>query len=373
MNHELDGQPQTDHQAGQVRGKPARVLHDLQHGHGVAWLEAGLIERHAVVAQRVVHENFHLTVLVFGRVHHAHATAEVLGQVRAGVALVGEVHQREAVGLIVALEAESHFPRLAIVLDDLLRTGLAGDEPCAFHRATSRDLDDRAGNVPAVHRRHHGHGQHHDLGTDALIGGGADEAFLGERFRDEGAEVGEEGVGPILFDLHREGQLRVFELTLSLHERLRDGDHFILVGQGFVDEDQLVGVEVLGVILRLALFQPHRALGGKDVRAELAQQQQDDAEVGHENAGLAPGPLEAGEVGHREVHEQDRTQRVAAGQDEPRHLGAKKRDADDDPAFEVADLGVVKTLMDLRQRADEDQHQAEHQQDDGKPEGGEGF
>ena len=66
-------------------------------------------------------------------------------------------------------------------------------------------------------------------------------------------------------------------------------------------------------------------------------------------------------------------ERVAAGQDEPRQLHVESRDADHKPALEEPDLRVVKALVDLRERAHEDEHEAERQQGDGELQGGEEF
>ena len=433
---------------------------------------------------------------------NAHAAAEVLGQIGAGVALVREVQQRQAVGLVEAFEAQRELVGLPVHLDLLLQLAVPrGGEPHAEGLAARQHLDDGGGQVATAHVgderlrddgglghlaigcgakdgvgrklfphlgegpeladaelegqlrardfafqvrlgnhrgatgevRVVGDGQHvpaHRRGEDQARGIGAarvdeggalglalapqrrgDEqrrdaavgakhlephggaSLAGSALGDDGGhdmigedavgrghghgvrrrDVHQHGVGPVLTDFQGEREARVADFALCSEEGFRDGDDFVVVRERLVDEGEFVDVEILGVVPRLAFLEAHGAFGGKHVGAELAEEQEDDAEVRHENAGAPPGPVEAREVRREQAGEQRAADGVAAGENEPRHLRAEERRADDNPALEEAGLRVVEALVDLRQRADEDEHEAQRQQDDGELEGGEEF
>src|SRR5512146_231566 len=61
---EVDDEPDRDEHARDVRDQPARVLHHLQHRQRVTLAEAGLVERLPVVAERLVHVDEDVALLV---------------------------------------------------------------------------------------------------------------------------------------------------------------------------------------------------------------------------------------------------------------------------------------------------------------------
>ena len=63
MNAELDDQPEGHQGAGDVGHRPAGVAHDLEDSRLVVVFEAGLVEREAGVAQRVVHVDDDFAIL----------------------------------------------------------------------------------------------------------------------------------------------------------------------------------------------------------------------------------------------------------------------------------------------------------------------
>ena len=82
--------------------------------------------------------------------------------------------------------------------------------------------------------------------------------------------------------------------------------------------------------------------------------------------------LEALGVGGEQIDDQQRSQQVAAGQ-QNRPLVIAHGRPPDKPAFEVARLRLVKPFMHLRQRAHKHQQQPRAQQHDGQPQRGQQF
>ena len=105
--------------AGDVGRLIARIADHLQDGAAVVRFEAGLVIGIAEVAQRVIHVDQHLAVLVVLRIGEGDLAGEVFRDLGAGIRLVGEVLQRHAVGFVVAGGPELDAPVAAIQFEIL--------------------------------------------------------------------------------------------------------------------------------------------------------------------------------------------------------------------------------------------------------------
>ena len=94
--------------------------------------------------------------------------------------------------------------------------------------------------------------------------------------------------------------------------------------------------------------------------------------MNQDDADLLFCEFEALGVGGEQIDDQQRSQQVAAGQ-QNRPLVIADGRPPDQPALEVARLRLVKPFMHLRQRAHKDEQQPGAQQHDGQPERGQRF
>src|SRR5690606_19012720 len=114
VQRELNRQAEEDQAGGDV-GQPAtRVAHDLQHG-GFFAAVARLVEGETAVPQRVIHVDQCLAILLPRRSIDLHATGEIARDLRARVAVVGEVEVRQREGFVEA--ARAHLYRNLAVAD----------------------------------------------------------------------------------------------------------------------------------------------------------------------------------------------------------------------------------------------------------------
>ena len=74
-------------------------------------------------------------------------------------------------------------------------------------------------------------------------------------------------------------------------------------------------------MLGFALVDPHQAFLRLETGEKFAQQQEDQARVGEQDAGLAPLELEAIDVRGQEIDEQQAADKVAAGESRHRDAG----------------------------------------------------
>ena len=143
MNAELGDEPHGDERAGEIGQQPAGVANHLQHGDFVVTgFETGLVERQPGVAQRVVHVDLHLAVLAGGGVLDAHAAAEILGDVRAGIFVVAEFDEVERIvitpkavddqGFTVSAEGEGYRVRGRRVERWVRQTDFSNDEAVGY-------------------------------------------------------------------------------------------------------------------------------------------------------------------------------------------------------------------------------------------------
>ena len=179
-------------------------------------------------------------------------------------------------------------------------------------------------------------------------------------------------VRPVIQNAQREREFFRVKLLVRRGEFFGDGHDFVVLGVGGIDDHQFVGAKILGVIPGLSFGQPHRAFGGEGVGQQLADQQEDDAEVDEQDADFFLRQLETRGVGSQQVRHQQRSQQVAAGQ-QNRPLVIADGRPPDQPALEVARLRLVKPFMHLRQRAHKDEQQPGAQQHDGQPKRGQRF
>ena len=103
----------------------------------------------------------------------------------------------------------------------------------------------------------------------------------------------------------------------------------------------------LGVNLWLTFLEIHHRLTGKHIGRELADEEQDDSEVGEIDASLAPGEAKAFHVRGDQIEEQGDADQIAAGEDR-RHPPGISLLADDQEAPEPAVLRIPQPFVDLR-------------------------
>ena len=170
VRQELDEQSRSDHRAADVRCQPARIAHDRQHRRrhapglfrDLAGVHLVLIKRQPVVAQRMVHGNFHLAVFARLRIFQLHAAAEILRDVRAGINRVRRLEQRQRKRMINPRRSHHEREFLAADLDGLRRGQLAGDgvrhvraellRVAVLHRLDQRRVARPVGNRPVAER-----------------------------------------------------------------------------------------------------------------------------------------------------------------------------------------------------------------------------
>src|SRR5258708_17233373 len=104
--------------------------------------------------------------------------------------------------------------------------------------------------------------------------------------------------------------------------RLRNGNDLVLVTPEIGDEGQFMSTMAFEVIVRLALEESHPRFHLEHVRAQLTDEQDNDADVREVNADLRHAPLETLDMCCHKIEEQAEADRVAAGPDKPRQVVA---------------------------------------------------
>ena len=274
---------------------------------------------------------------------------------------MGGLEQGESEGLVLAHRAVFEAP-LRSLHGQGLGLEFSGHGPSAQARRP-RKLDHRGRHIAGIH------GARGRLGIDDDPGAHA----LGRRRRPirvhhRGTQA-DPGVLVGLLHPDAKGQQLMAQFRARLQPRGRNGHHLIEgIAAGAAEQGQFEVHRRLGVVPRIPLAETHDAFAGQHVGGQLTQQQQDDADVGHEDAALGPGPLEAGEMGHDQVDDQHRSQQVATGQ---RHHRKRRtvRGPIGEPTAEVALLGHVEPIAGLTQRAEEHHGDTQSQQHHGQAQG----
>src|SRR5262249_43976708 len=120
-----------DQGAGDVRRHPRRVLDHLKNRKLVVVAETRLVKGFAVIAQGVVHVDQGVAILVLRRVHQAHETGEVLGDVGSRIDVVPELLQGQRKRVVSALRADIDLVFLAAGVKGLRRAKRRRDQPNA--------------------------------------------------------------------------------------------------------------------------------------------------------------------------------------------------------------------------------------------------
>ena len=142
--------PTADQHARDVRDEPARVLHHLQDGEGVALAEAGLVEGLAVVAHGLVHGDEDVAGLPGAGIGEVHQAGEVLRDLGAGVLVVAELLQRHRVGQVLAPVAHGELVGAPLVGEGLGRAEPLRDQPGAVALPPGDGLDEGGALVDLV-------------------------------------------------------------------------------------------------------------------------------------------------------------------------------------------------------------------------------
>ena len=114
MRSELHEQSGCDNNARSVRGDEARVMNDLQNGSLIVLLKTRLVKGFAPITQRMIHVNQHVAVHYAFGIDQGNATGKVFRDFGAGVTLVREFLQGNAVRFVVTLGPERDHPIAAI-------------------------------------------------------------------------------------------------------------------------------------------------------------------------------------------------------------------------------------------------------------------
>ena len=365
---EVDQQAEGHERHGDVGQEPTGVAHDLQDadvlaGGGVA--EAGLVEGHAAVAERLVHRDVEGEGAAPSL--DGHVAGEAAGNLGARVLLVREAVEADAEGQVGAGAAERELVFAAGVLEGLRGEGfrqLGVKQPDADGLAVGDELQERARDVADVVVEAFGQAleRQRRTGGDALRGG--DVGAIGHlRLR------AEHGVRVVELDLGLEGRAGERELRLGVghraEQRIGDGHDLFLAGVGAVDEGDLELAEGFGVGPAFAFGDDHRgfflARGGD----KPADQQQHEAAVNERDAGVADAQLEVAEVRADEVQDEQGAQEESTRERQAlAELGVERVGAV--PGTEVFLLHVPHAPVDLFEGAEQDQHHRGHHQPNGQ-------
>src|SRR5438045_3581526 len=104
MDAKLSDETRRHHRARNVREQPARIANHLEDARRVLTVHLILVESESGVAQRVVHVDEHLAIVLAVWSRDADATREVLRDVGAEVNVVLHLEQSERERLVRALE-----------------------------------------------------------------------------------------------------------------------------------------------------------------------------------------------------------------------------------------------------------------------------
>ena len=272
---------------------------------------------------------------------------------------MAEFHERERERFVDAFGAEGDLPRAAAVVEALRGDEPGGEQERARRGVGGDELDVGGGQVGLVGLVGHGLRGGDDLEAEA--GGG-------EGGRRGGTAHLEEGVRVVGLGHDAEGQLRVLDGGVALQQRIGDGDDVVERCVGDVGEGDLVVPVAFGVIFRVALVEPQVEIFLPEAAEQFADEEENEAEVGEENPGFAPGELEPRDVRGEEVEQEQTADEVAARED---RQGDAADLLPDDERAEPFLLDAPDAEVRLVEGGGEDQEHPEHEQGDRELEGDE--
>ncbi len=270
---------------------------------------------------------------------------------------MGELDQGEREGAVEAFRAEREGPGASRVREGLRDVERGGDEVGAERALGADQFDEGGGDVDLL--RLVGDGLGRDVDAEAGAGGGEGGRGGAVRARAQ-AGVGVKGFGD-----DAEGQGGVLDLGLAAEGGVGDGDDGVERGVGGVDDGEFVELVALGVGLGLVVIEAHEILLLPETGEQLADEQQDEAEVGEDYPGLSPDELEAADVAGEEVEQQEAADEVAAGEERQRHAA---KFLEDDKGAKPLLLDAPDAEVGLVEGGGEDQQDGEREQRDGEAE-----
>src|SRR3979490_205355 len=122
MHSKLNDHPQSDERTRDIRYQPTRILYHLEDGRRIVVIKARLVERHALVAQRVIHVDQRFPIFMAGRIQQSNLAREVLGDISAGVTIVAKLNELNRKRFIEAFGSQHDL----IVLSPGLKTYWSG-------------------------------------------------------------------------------------------------------------------------------------------------------------------------------------------------------------------------------------------------------
>ena len=152
-----------------------------------------------------------------------------------------------------------------------------------------------------------------------------------------------------------ERQIRRGDLNLSCHQGFRDRSDAIALRVGRVNDYQLVVSKILRIIFRFTFCQLHRAFRRERIGQQLPKQQQNQTAMNQMNAKLLSRQFESRKMRRQQICEQHSSKQVTTGENRDLPMRAWRRPIDQE-ASEVARLRLIKSFINLRQRADKHQH-----------------
>src|SRR5882757_2843063 len=142
MHPKLKDHSQSNERTRDIWYQPTRILHHLEDGRRIVVIEAGLIETHALIAQRVIHVDQRFPIFMAGRIQQSNSAREVLGKIGPGVTIVTKLNELNRKRFIQAFGSQHDL----IIPSAGLKTYRSGKAGCETPRANvPAGLPDRYG------------------------------------------------------------------------------------------------------------------------------------------------------------------------------------------------------------------------------------
>jgi len=335
-----------------VGHQPRGIAHDLQHRGAVVVGETGLVESQALMAQRVVHVDHDLAPgpAVVGV--EAQRAGEVLRDLRARIAVVRELQQRQREGLIRPPRPQREPPRAA-GMGEFLRVLEQRRREEGPDRALRADqLHIRGGIVFRLRLVAEGLRRRRQLQARAV-------RRRHQSARAVAAPRLQRGIGKEHPRHHPEGQARVRDRRLVREPFRRDRHHVVVRRGRRVDQRQLVVAVALRVVPRLPFVEAQVEIFLPEPGEQLAHEQHDQARVRERDAGFAPRKREAQHEAADQIQQQQPADRVAAREQRDRD---RPRVTVNHEGPEILFLHRPDPEVHLVQRGGEDEHATESEQ-----------
>ena len=100
----------------------------------IVLFKTGLVKCFAAITQRMIHIDQNIAIHRTLRINQRHAAGKILGNLRAGVSLVRELLQRDAVRFVIARRTQRDLPGPARARKCLRRTECVRNQPGAERR-----------------------------------------------------------------------------------------------------------------------------------------------------------------------------------------------------------------------------------------------